>query len=139
MSVTVALGLYRSWKSLPPSQGVRSREAERTRLVPLFATLAALGFSIAAYSSVQYATISYQVWADQRGIETPQRFVCPSLRELMLTSSSVSSGTGRLDSRVLRLFLFTSGDGSPTRLYIRMQSKSWPRMQGDIGGANRLT
>ena len=78
MVSTVSLGLYRSWQRRPPPQNTRVREGERTRLVPVFSALAALSFTVAAYSAIQYATLSYQVWADQRSIEVPHRYALKS-------------------------------------------------------------
>ncbi len=68
----VGYGLYRSYQSLSPSQDTRPRLAKRARLVSVFAVLAGLSLVVASYSTVQHATLSYQVWADERGIDLPR-------------------------------------------------------------------
>ena len=75
LTYTVGTGLYRSYKNLPPSQDVRGRSERRRKLVPVFAGLALLGLLTAGYSSLSYATLSYRVWADERGIRVPERYV----------------------------------------------------------------
>lgn len=69
----IGRGLYGSWKSLSPAQDIRARLASRTKLVPVFAALAALSFILATTSAAQYVLLSYRVWADQRGILVPER------------------------------------------------------------------
>ncbi|ROW12120.1 hypothetical protein VMCG_00723 [Cytospora schulzeri] len=64
---TVGKSLSYSYKSLSPSQDVRLRLDQRRRLVPLFSVLALLSLSTALYSAVKYSSLSYRVWADQRG------------------------------------------------------------------------
>lgn len=47
-------------------------------MVHLFSVLALLGLSTALYSAVRYTTLSYRVWADERGYSpsgTTDRFV----------------------------------------------------------------
>ena len=75
LTYTTGVGLYRSYKNLPPSQDVRGRLDRRKKLVPVFAGLALLGLLTASYSSLTYATLSYRVWADERGIRVPDRYV----------------------------------------------------------------
>lgn len=64
---TVGKSLSHSYKSLSPSQDVRLRLDQRRRLVPIFSGLALLGLGTALYSAAKYSTLSYRVWADQRG------------------------------------------------------------------------
>ncbi|KAF7533484.1 hypothetical protein G7054_g7039 [Neopestalotiopsis clavispora] len=75
LTYAVGASLYTSYKSLSPSQDTRQRQEWRRKLSPVFAGLAAVALVSAAYSSISYATLSYKVWADERGIELPQRFV----------------------------------------------------------------
>jgi hypothetical protein len=70
LATLVGRGLYRSCQGLSPAQSVRPREASRNGLVPVFAALAALSLSLAVKSAADYATLSYQVWADERGFES---------------------------------------------------------------------
>ncbi|KLU83966.1 hypothetical protein MAPG_03015 [Magnaporthiopsis poae ATCC 64411] len=72
LTAVVCRGLYRSYCDLTPSQGARARQAGRSRLVPVFGALAALGLAVATKSAVDYASLSYQVWADER-FESPRR------------------------------------------------------------------
>lgn len=64
---TAGRSLAHSYKSLSPSQDVRLRLDRRRKLVPLFSGLALLGMGTALYSAVRYTTLSYRVWADERG------------------------------------------------------------------------
>lgn len=64
----VASSLRRSYKALSPSQDVRLRLDMRRKLVPVFSVLAALALSSALYASLAYASLSFEVWADERGI-----------------------------------------------------------------------
>lgn len=64
----VASSLRRSYVALSPSQDVRLRLDRRRKLVPLFSGLAALALLAAVYSSLAYASLSFEVWADERAI-----------------------------------------------------------------------
>lgn len=64
----VASSLRRSYRALPPSQDVRLRLDRRRKLVPVFSGLAALALSTAVYAGLAYASLSFEVWADERGI-----------------------------------------------------------------------
>ncbi|ETS80463.1 hypothetical protein PFICI_07992 [Pestalotiopsis fici W106-1] len=75
LTYAVGASLYTSYKSLSPSQDTRQRQEWRRKLSPVFAGLAAVALVSAAYSSISYATLSYKVWADERGIQLPSRFV----------------------------------------------------------------
>jgi hypothetical protein len=70
-SYTVGRSLYQSHKALGPAQDTRHRQAERTKLTIAFASLAALGLVFAVTSSWDYLSLSYKVWASERGIEVP--------------------------------------------------------------------
>lgn len=72
LAASVGVGLYRSYKDLSRSPDVRPQLARRARLAPAFAALAVLGFVLAGYSSVQYAALSFRVWAHQRPHQLPR-------------------------------------------------------------------
>ncbi|KAH9243649.1 hypothetical protein K456DRAFT_1881268 [Colletotrichum gloeosporioides 23] len=74
LGFTVARSLYRSYRDLPPSQGTRARLVQRSILSPLFAGFTLVSLSLAGYWTLSYAKLSYRVWADQRGVESPARF-----------------------------------------------------------------
>lgn len=60
--------LRRSYKSLSPSQDVRLRLESRRRLIPLFSGLALVALCTAVYAGLAYISLSFDVWADERGI-----------------------------------------------------------------------
>ncbi len=67
----IGLGLYRSHTGLGPAQETRQRVSQRRKLTTVFASLAALSFVTAVTSVISYLTLSYKVWASERGIEVP--------------------------------------------------------------------
>lgn len=75
LTYAVGASLYTSYKSLSPSQDTRQRQEWRRKLAPVFGGLAVVALVSAAFSTVSYATLSYKVWADERGIELPQHIV----------------------------------------------------------------
>lgn len=64
----VASSLYQSYTSLSPSQDVRLRLDRRRKLVPLFSGFAVLALAAATWSALMYFSLSFEVWADQRGL-----------------------------------------------------------------------
>jgi hypothetical protein len=70
-SYTVGRSLYRSHKALGPAEHTRHRTAQRAKLTAAFGSLAALGLVFAITSSLDYLTLSYKVWASERGIQVP--------------------------------------------------------------------
>ncbi|AEO57791.1 hypothetical protein MYCTH_2304416 [Thermothelomyces thermophilus ATCC 42464] len=72
VSYTVWRSLYRSHKALGPAQDTRTRTAERSKLTVVFGSLAALGLVFAVTSSLEYLTLSYKVWASERGVDVPE-------------------------------------------------------------------
>ncbi|KAK4039677.1 hypothetical protein C8A01DRAFT_36300 [Parachaetomium inaequale] len=70
-SCTVGQSLYRSHQALGPAQDTRGRKAERTKLTTAFGSLAALGLVFAVASNLEYLTLSYKVWASERGVAVP--------------------------------------------------------------------
>lgn len=75
LSFAIGRNLYRSSLQLPPAQETRLRVSKRSHLVPIFASLAVLSFCVAGYAGTAYASLSYKVWAEQRGLEVPLRSV----------------------------------------------------------------
>lgn len=69
----VARSLLRSHRGLGPAQDTRDRSIRRTRQVTTFAALVAVSLACAAYASVQYALLSYKVWASERDVDIPSR------------------------------------------------------------------
>lgn len=67
-TVKVGRSLYQSYNSLSPSQDVRLRLDNRRTLVPLFSGLAVLALAAATWSALSYISLSFEVWADQRGL-----------------------------------------------------------------------
>lgn len=87
-SYTVGRSLYRSHKALGPAQDTRQRSAERAKLTTAFGSLAALGLAFAVTSGLEYLTLSYKVWASERGIQVPESCVfLSSFREVGLTGN----------------------------------------------------
>ncbi|KAH8890803.1 hypothetical protein GQ53DRAFT_782113 [Thozetella sp. PMI_491] len=70
-TITICTGLRRSYRELGPSQDTRLRILWRSKLSPAFGSLAILSLLLTCYSSLRYATISYQTWADERGFDIP--------------------------------------------------------------------
>ncbi|KAI0128442.1 hypothetical protein BJ170DRAFT_329112 [Xylariales sp. AK1849] len=75
LTYAVGASLYTSYKSLSPSSDTRGRHSRRMKLAPAFIGLAVAAFAFATYSSINYAALSYSVWADERGIEFPEQVV----------------------------------------------------------------
>jgi hypothetical protein len=67
--------IYRSYLALPPSSGTRHREPLRRGYVQAFSILSFVSLASAAFFAVRFSSLSYQVWALERGIELPERFV----------------------------------------------------------------
>ncbi|KAK4106440.1 hypothetical protein N658DRAFT_491062 [Parathielavia hyrcaniae] len=70
-SYTVGRSLYQAHKALGPAEHTRHRRAQRTKLTAAFGSLAALSLIFAITSSLDYLTLSYKVWASERGIQVP--------------------------------------------------------------------
>lgn len=66
-TLRVGSSLYQSYTSLSPSQDVRLRLDKRRKLVPLFSALAVVSLAAASWSAINYISLSFEVWADQRG------------------------------------------------------------------------
>ncbi|KAI1393557.1 uncharacterized protein F4822DRAFT_16706 [Hypoxylon trugodes] len=74
LTYAIIASLYTSYKSLGPAQDTRSRLAQRKRLVPVFVGLAVAAFSVAAYTSVASAILSYKTWAYEHGVDRPEQY-----------------------------------------------------------------
>jgi hypothetical protein len=74
LSAAVGRSLYRSRYELRPAQDTRQRSASRSRNLPIFAGLAVLSLASAAYGALQYAALSYRVWASERDVPVPARY-----------------------------------------------------------------
>ncbi|KAL2133390.1 hypothetical protein VTI74DRAFT_2433 [Chaetomium olivicolor] len=72
VSYTVGRSLYRSHQALRPAQDTRYRQSERAKLSIAFGGFAALGLAFAISSGLKYLTLSYKVWASERGVDYPE-------------------------------------------------------------------
>lgn len=72
LSVLVGRTLYRSYLALPPSSSTRLREPLRRGHVQLFAGLSVVSSLAAQYYGVKFSSLSYRVWATERGVELPE-------------------------------------------------------------------
>ncbi|KAK4123475.1 hypothetical protein N657DRAFT_690218 [Parathielavia appendiculata] len=95
-SYTVGRSLYQSHKALRPAEHTRHRRAQRTKLVAAFGSLAALGLIFAITSSLDYLTLSYKVWASERGIQVP---------DSLFGNCTMSTGAANKPSLHLRYWL----------------------------------
>lgn len=73
LSVVIIRTMYRSYMVLPPSSATRYREPLRQGYVHAFSLLALVSLAAAAYFGVTFSSLSYQVWATERGVELPTR------------------------------------------------------------------
>lgn len=102
--------VYRSYIALPPSSATRFREPLRQGYVQAFSLLALVSLATAAYFGVSFSSLSYRVWATERGVELPDRFGIPILRLLRTKADAETSVFG--DNGALR------GGEHPGRLQI---------------------
>ena len=72
LSVVVVRTTYRSYLALPPSSATRHRQSLRRGHVQLFSFLAAASLATAFYFGMRFASLSYMVWAAERGVELPE-------------------------------------------------------------------
>jgi hypothetical protein len=82
LSAVVVRTIYRSYIALPPSSATRYREPLRQGYVQAFSLLAFASLAAAAFFGVSFSSLSYRVWATERGVELPTRF--RTLAELFL-------------------------------------------------------
>jgi hypothetical protein len=75
LSFVAGRTICRSYLALPPSSGTRYREPLRRGYVHAFSMLSLVSLASAAFFAVRFSSLSYQVWATERGIELPERFV----------------------------------------------------------------
>jgi hypothetical protein len=64
--------LYRAYRSLPPAQGTRHRQSNRTQHIRTFAVLAGISFALAGYHGVDYLALNYHAWATERRHSIPK-------------------------------------------------------------------
>ncbi|QSZ30507.1 hypothetical protein DSL72_000061 [Monilinia vaccinii-corymbosi] len=74
LTVLVARTIYRSYLALPPSSATRHRQSLRRDHAKMFTSLALLGLMTAVWFGVKGASLSYRVWAAERGVELPDSF-----------------------------------------------------------------
>ncbi|KAI9645834.1 hypothetical protein NHQ30_005269 [Ciborinia camelliae] len=74
LTALVARTIYRSYLALPPSSETRHRQPLRRDHVKIFISLALLGLTTAAWFGMSGASLSYRVWAAERGVELPDSF-----------------------------------------------------------------
>ncbi|KUJ12736.1 uncharacterized protein LY89DRAFT_699399 [Mollisia scopiformis] len=74
ISAIAARSIYRSYVALPPSSATRHREPLRKGHVQTFSILALVSLVFAGYYASRFASLSYRVWATERGIELPTGF-----------------------------------------------------------------
>jgi len=72
LTVLVTRTIARSYIALPPSQDTRLREPSRNRHVKTFIALAGISFLSATYHAYTFSSLSYRVWAAERGVKVPQ-------------------------------------------------------------------
>lgn len=69
--------IYRASNALPPSQTTRHRESKRRKHVQIFAALAALSLAMTGYHVYSSLSLSYRVWALERGEMLPNGLFGP--------------------------------------------------------------
>lgn len=74
LTALVSRTMYRSYLALPPSSATRHRQHLRRDHVKIFISLALLGLITAGWFGVSGASLSYRVWAAERGVELPDSF-----------------------------------------------------------------
>ncbi|KAG4028268.1 hypothetical protein MFRU_023g01030 [Monilinia fructicola] len=74
LTALIARTIYRSYLALPPSSATRHRQPLRRDHVKIFTSLALLGLVTAVWFGVNGASLSYRVWAAERGVELPDSF-----------------------------------------------------------------
>ena len=75
LTLLVGRTIFRSYLALPPSQATRRREETRRKYVRVFSALAVVSLLFAVYWRYTFGALSYRVWAAERGIELPERYV----------------------------------------------------------------
>lgn len=66
--------IYRSYVALPASSGTRHREPLRKGYVTTFSFLALLSLFVVGFFGARFGSLSYRVWAAERGVELPETF-----------------------------------------------------------------
>ena len=63
--------INRAYRALPPSQTTRHRQSKRQKHVQIFAALSVLSLAITSYYGYSSLSLSYRVWAHERGEVLP--------------------------------------------------------------------
>jgi hypothetical protein len=121
-SVIVLRTIYRSYIALPPSSATRFREPLRQGYVQAFSLLALVSLAAAAYFGVTFSSLSYRVWAIQRGVEFPDRFFIPPMRLLKQELTPRRAFSGIMEHSAAENTPVDSklSGGSTTLLFIEM-------------------
>lgn len=73
LTALVGRTIVQSYFALPPSQNTRHRQPARNRHVKTFVALAGASFSFATFHAYTFSSLSYRIWAAERGVEgSPQ-------------------------------------------------------------------
>lgn len=120
--------------------------------MPIFGGLAVISLIIACYTALAYASLSYDVWADQRGLGVSQRSVIlaalahgswPMRSDCHVppvTSRGVSRPTPQLPRTNLThtISSWTGFAGSQIPRFTKTPLRSLPKRQDDSGGDSSL-
>ncbi|GAB1320440.1 hypothetical protein MFIFM68171_10650 [Madurella fahalii] len=131
LSYTVGVSLYRSQKALGPAHDTRHRIAQRSKLTTTFGSLAALGLVFAITSAWAHLTLSYKVWASERGIEVPDW-----LSESHATSAN---GTNASDLHIRRWLSDTPIYLDALEIIAEKSRRLWWGQQLDLATASWTT
>ncbi|RDL40586.1 Uncharacterized protein BP5553_00565 [Venustampulla echinocandica] len=71
LSFVAVRTIYRSYLALTPSSATRHREPLRRGHIQIFSALALASFAVALFSAFTFSSLSYRVWAAQRGVDLP--------------------------------------------------------------------
>lgn len=85
LSLIAVRTIYRSYIALPPSSATRHRQSRRKGHLRTFSLLALLSLAVAAFFGLEFASLSYRVWAVEQGVELPDGFVLPNLKARLTT------------------------------------------------------
>lgn len=90
ISFVAGRSIYRSYVALRPSSATRHREPLRKGHVQLFSILAFVSLALTGYYASRFGSLSYRVWATERGVELPNGYVI-TFQELFDSCRSVPS------------------------------------------------
>jgi len=88
LSVVVGRTILRSYLALPPSSATRHRQRLRSAHVQTFSFLVLASLTVAGFFGVTFSSLSYRVWAAERGVELPDRCaILDDFRDFLFKSS----------------------------------------------------